>query len=805
MREYYLSAKGIKNPIYRAPIIMEGVSPSGNHVYFTNYYMVQKGKPFFAICGEAHFSRMEEQLWEDEIIKMKMGGLNIIATYVFWIHHEEIEGEFDWNGNKNLRRFIELCKKHEMQVILRIGPFDHGECRNGGFPDWLYGRPFDLRSNAPEYLEFTKRWFHVIGEQVRDLMFKDGGPIIGVQIENEYEHASAPWEMTTENSKEWIVSGREGASHIRRLKEIAIDEGMIAPIYTSTAWGGSCAPVDEVFPLWGGYAFRPWMFYGDIKEHPATAEYLMNDFHNNASPQYYNFDPEYPKEDFPFACCEMGGGMTVFYQYRFKLPYESVGAMAAVKVASGCNFLGYYMYHGGTNPHGKRVPYLNENAVPKISYDYQAAIGEFGQIRDSYKFLKLQHFFYSHFQELLCRTKTVLPAEASVQQPEDVDTLRYAVRINEEGSGFLFINNYQDHIEVHDQKDFALSLSLDKGDIRLPESGTLSLAANAYAILPLHIDLDGIYVKYATAQLISRISYNGVSYYFFHSIPGMRCEYNISRMFVTKIHNGKVQTDTIVEVSSEEHSFIQCKNESGQMVNIYTLPIDDAINYWQYEKEGIQRIIISKATVLPSEEDIRLECTGDHKEQIIKVFPPASVISLTNAVQFKHKEGIFDVYAINTPIPEINIHVEDKSTNNKEGVGELKRPVVGSPITSTKVVNARAEIKIDPISFQGLKRFMLRVNYIGDVGYAFIDGKMIHDNFYNGDTWELDLLPYRDEIISKGLYLYISPQKKGSKVHSESEMAARYESSEEQIAKIHGIEAVGIYDINVIIIANKGY
>jgi len=800
MREYHLKARNIKNPIYKAPIDMEGTNPAGNKIYFTNYYMVQNEKPYYAICGEAHFSRMNEKLWEDEIIKMKMGGLNIIATYVFWIHHEEIEGEFDWSGNKNLRKFIELCKKHDMQVILRIGPFDHGECRNGGFPDWLFGRPFDLRSNSPEYLYYTKRWFHAIGEQVKGLMFKDGGPIIGVQLENEYEHASAPWEMTTENSKEWIVSGYDGASHLKKLKEIAIEEGLVAPFYTATAWGGSCAPIDVVFPLWGGYAFRPWIFYGDIKEHPATAEYLMNDFHNNKSPQYYNFDPEYPKEDLPYACCEMGGGMTVFYQYRFILPYESVGAMAAVKVAGGCNFLGYYMYHGGTNPHGKKVPYLNENAVPKFSYDYQAAIGEFGQIRDSYKYLKLQHLLYKNFEELVCSTKTFIPPEAHDQKPEETETLRYAVRINEEGRGFLFINNYQDHAVVKDQKDFAINLSLDCGDIRVPETGTLDLAANFYAILPINLDFDGINVKYATAQLVSKVCHNGEIYYFLHTIPGMRCEYAIDKKYIIDVEGGLKQTDSTIELRSDIHSRIICKNENGQLINICTIPLSDAMNLWQFKKDGIDRIAITNATVLPDGNDIRLECKGDGKELVFKVFPSSKVLAADKEVLVEEsgREGIFDVYKLTMPRKEIRIDVEDRSTVNKEGSGQLKRPVVGSPVTSSKVVNARAMIHVDPRSFEGVKQLLLRVNYVGDIGYAFIDGKMIHDNFCNGDTWEFDLMPYKDEIISKGLYLYISPLRKGAKVHNESAMAARFETAEEQIAAIHNIEALGICDVPIV-------
>lgn len=68
---------------------------------------------------------------------MRACGMDIIATYVFWIHHEEEEGVFDFSGQRNLHRFLELCEKWQMHVWLRIGPWAHGEARNGGFPDWL--------------------------------------------------------------------------------------------------------------------------------------------------------------------------------------------------------------------------------------------------------------------------------------------------------------------------------------------------------------------------------------------------------------------------------------------------------------------------------------------------------------------------------------------------------------------------------------------------------------------------------------------------------------------------------------------
>lgn len=101
-------------------------------IFVTNKYLLKNKIPWLPTMGEFHFSRYPEDLWEKEILKIKFGGIQIIATYLFWIYHEEIEGEFDWSGNKNVRKFVELCKKHDMFVFLRVGPWAHGECRNGG-------------------------------------------------------------------------------------------------------------------------------------------------------------------------------------------------------------------------------------------------------------------------------------------------------------------------------------------------------------------------------------------------------------------------------------------------------------------------------------------------------------------------------------------------------------------------------------------------------------------------------------------------------------------------------------------------
>jgi len=799
MREYEINARTVKNPIYRAPIDMGGADNKGNELSISNYYLQMNGEPFYAVCGEAHFSRMNEALWEDEIIKMKLGGINIIASYIFWIHHEEIASEFDWAGNKNLRKFIELCRKNEMFVILRIGPFAHGECRNGGFPDWLFGQPFDIRYDDEQYLHYTKRFYEEIYQQAEGLLFKDGGPVIGVQLENEHEHASCPWEMTTENSKEWVVSGRDGIHHMATLKNLAIAVGFEVPLYTATAWGGACAPIETVFPLWGGYAFRPWMFYdSELKEHPATAEYLYGDFHNNEAPKYYNFDPEYLAEDFPYACCEMGGGMNVYYPYRFQLPYESVGAMAQVKVGSGCNYLGYYMYHGGTHPKGKKTPYLNECAVPKFSYDYQAALGEFGQVRKSFHQLKLQHLLYQEFQNEITRTKTILSKEAVTQTPEDVETLRYVVRVDEAGSGFLFINNYQDHVAGQEQKDFAITVDSDLGAIRIPEVGAMNLAKESYAILPFGFEIGGLQLRYATTQLITRLEADNTSYYFFTSVAGMKAEYLfLDKLAWQDMQNCEAKANKIA-VANDKISTFSFIGDNGHKYTICTIPEEDSLKLWQVDWAGQRRIVLSKHPVLVKDKQLEFEYPMG-EDLAIRIFPwTAGDISVNGRLlACQDKDTIFQRFAIYNEEKSFGYQAVDCSTKNSDKDGILKRPVVGSPISSTKIVNARMTLTFAPEDFEGLKQLMLNVEYEGDVGYAFINGEMFHDNFCNGATWEIDLMPYREELLKHGCYLYVSPKKRGAYVDSSSAMAARFEIAKEQIAKIHAVSLCGIQSVQV--------
>lgn len=756
--------------IYSLGDKFHGVNPSGDEIGFTNYYMTQNGKPFFGVTGEMHFSRVREDEWEDSIVKAKMDGLNILATYVFWNVHEEIRGKFRFDGNRNIRKFIELCGKHDMKVIIRIGPFDHGEMRNGGMPDWMYGMPFEVRNNSKGYFFYVRRLFRKLSEQLSGLYYSQGGPIVATQIENEYMHSSSGWEITTGTSNELLDGGHDGIPHMLALKKIAVEEGIITPFYTCTAWGGAMTPIDEMVPLWGGYAYQPWLFHDGPGEHPMTPEYIYRDNHNNAVPKTYNFEPSYEPESRPYSCCEMMGGMFSSYQYRFILPFESIDAMANIKIGSGCNLLGYYMYRGGTTPTGERTPFLNEHYTPKRSYDFQAAIGENGQTRLSYFRLKPLHYFCESFADQLCHTKTVVPEYMEQLEPGDFSKLRYCVRIHG-NSGFLFLNNFQDHADMPAITDENITLRLPGEDLTVRE---ISLAGGENVILPINLSLEDALLKTATAQPITRMTAEGTPCWFFFTPDGMKPVYVFDTTTVKEIHGCASTAEggqLICRPASDATSSFTVVTKSGE-VRIVTLNRADSLRFSKIQIGGKEYAFLNDGTLLWDGERLKVET----RDAVVSVMAyPSSALR-----NFKHLDG--------AELAEISCDIFTGY--------QITRPVVQTQLSARQVGPSRYVLDIPQELLRGHKMVELHVDYAGDIGHLFINGELIADNFYNGATWVSRLDDHVDALTEAPLTLYITPIRKNSKI-TVNGMAARLESSEGTYAKLDRVTLIPVDDISI--------
>ena len=145
------------------------------------------GKPFVVKAAEVHYPRIPQPYWEHRIKMCKALGMNTICIYVFWNIHEQQEGQFDFTGNNDVAQFCRLAQKNGMYVIVRPGPYVCAEWEMGGLPWWLLKKKdIRLREQDPYFMERVKIFEEKVGEQLAPLTIQNGGPIIMVQVENEY-------------------------------------------------------------------------------------------------------------------------------------------------------------------------------------------------------------------------------------------------------------------------------------------------------------------------------------------------------------------------------------------------------------------------------------------------------------------------------------------------------------------------------------------------------------------------------------------------------------------------------------------
>ncbi|MCR5790669.1 MAG: beta-galactosidase [Lachnospiraceae bacterium] len=495
-----------EKPVKTGHLHMGGANPSGERIDVTSLYFTRGDKPVIDVMGEYHFSRDKRENWYRELCKMKAGGVTIVATYLFWIYHEEVEGETDFTGDLDIRYFTEQAARAGLFVILRIGPFAHGECRNGGFPDWLLKKDFPLRDNNDGYMAQVRKWYGRIFTEVKGLLYRDGGPVIGIQLENEL----------TDN-----------AEHLLSLKKLAVSLGFEVPLYTVTGWNaarGARIPVSEVVPVFAAYADAPWE--EGTKELPPSWHYVFSDVRNDAAvgKDILSADSAsaddwiLPYDDYPYATCEMGAGLPFTHHRRPVISGMDAYALALVKLGCGNNLAGYYMYHGGTHRIGK-LSTFNEtkasgfpNDYAILNYDFHTALTQYGRAREQYGLLNLLHLFTADFgQELAKMTYT---ASAEPVRPEDTGRLRYAMRTDGQ-SGYVFINNYARRLPLPMRKDVVI----DTGTVTFP---SVDIRENISFFMPFHLKLkDGTVLACATAQPLCYAD----NACFFMEIPGIEPQF----------------------------------------------------------------------------------------------------------------------------------------------------------------------------------------------------------------------------------------------------------------------------------------
>ncbi|OQR68164.1 beta-galactosidase-like [Tropilaelaps mercedesae] len=155
---------------------------------FDNSRFVKDGKPFQIISGSIHYYNVPYRLWEDRLRSMRDCGINAVQTYLEWRTLEPQNGVFDFTGQNDFVQFIKIAQREGLLVNIRLGPFIDSERDMGGLPWWLMQVKPDmkLRTSDPDFLKYVTRYWKKVFEFVKPLLYANDGPIIIVQIENEY-------------------------------------------------------------------------------------------------------------------------------------------------------------------------------------------------------------------------------------------------------------------------------------------------------------------------------------------------------------------------------------------------------------------------------------------------------------------------------------------------------------------------------------------------------------------------------------------------------------------------------------------
>ncbi|HVT91074.1 MAG TPA: beta-galactosidase [Tepidisphaeraceae bacterium] len=719
-------------------------TPDGHELTVNNLSLLRDSKPWLPVMGEFHFARYPAGEWKDELLKMKAGGIDIVATYVFWIHHEEVKDKWDWTGQRSLRDFIKTCADVGMPVIVRAGPWCHGEVRNGGQPDYIVqemGRR--ARTNDPAYLERVKILYSQIFDQIKGLQWKDGGPIVGMQFENEY--SGSP-------------------DHLMMLKKIATDLGVDLPIYTKTGWPVTRAqvPFGAMLPLEGAYAEGFW----DSSIAPMPGKYPTEFLfapvvRTSAAIGTDQLGDREAKDaanatQYPYLTCELGGGMMSSYHRRVLIYPDDIASIALIRVGSGSNLPGYYMYHGGTNPDGQLSTMQESqesnypNDMPVKTYDFQAPLGEFGQVRPHYHMLRRMHMFLHDFGSELTLMKPVQPQKLPANA-RDTETLRWLVRANGD-SGFVFVNNYQRLQPMPARQAVQFDVKLPNGNVQFP-SAPITVPADSYFVWPFNLTIGGVKLNYATAQPVCTIQGDGITYAIFAQSKDVPAEFAFDQDLATfKATTGERSTAgklAIVKVKPSKDVSILASSPDGKRLGIILLDEATSLNCWKQKIGYTERLVLCSGSVI---------FDGDH----IRVHG-------STAAELAVEELQNGKFAAMSPAPAAPARMQATVERIKEAgpAREITRGKRGQPGMPTEAQWEQAAVyrlKL-PAGIDAARDMLLRIRYTGDVARIYLDGKLLTDNFYYGNAFDVGLKRFGPDIYQKELLLKVLPLRKDAPIY----------------------------------------
>lgn len=710
-----LAARETRQPLTRPA--MSNERDRHHRIALTNRYVELDGRPAVPVSGELHFSRVPRSQWRERLLLMRSGGVTVVSTYVIWIHHEPVRGEARFTDGLDVAAFVRLAAEVGLDVVVRIGPWCHGEVRNGGFPDWVAAASVAHRTDDPAYLSLVRGWFAEIGRELGPLC-GPGSPIIGIQVENELIDQPV---------------------HLSTLVGLAREAGLSAPIWTATAWDGAELPPDVVMPVFGGYAdgfwvdadapwpssFRAHFRFSHDWDDPGIGADLRGERADGAADGGAAAPPRTraaASPDFPVATCELGGGMATAYHRRPLPGAPDLAAVANAKLGSGSNWQGYYMYAGGLNPGDGLQESLATgypNDLPRFDYDFHAPIGAAGLLAPSHAALRVQHAFLAAVGERLAPMGSRLP-ERMPRADDDRDTLRWAVRSDGE-AGFLFIGHHQAFEQLEPVDGVRFEVEFDTRTVVVPpaDRDPLTIPPGTVARWPLGLALGGAIVEWATASVLTVVG---------GDVPTLvlLAEAGIAPEVAVRA-DGAAAPVVVAAPSHGDADTVLRFRDHGSALDVLVLPAAWADELWVLDARSGERMVLRARSPLWLDDDA-LRTRSDRMPHVERYDPTAGAFV---GVAFDGTESQ------RLPVRHREVVRFDPNLTRADFGGTPARRAAPTPDDLDRFA---VRIPLEGLGSpeDDVMRTLL-VEWAGDVATLEVDGRTVADRFWDGTPWLIDL------------------------------------------------------------------
>jgi hypothetical protein len=430
----------------------------------------------------------------------------------------------------------------------------------------------------------------------------------------------------------------------------------------------------------------------------------------------------------------------------------------------------------------QRTAYPND--LPVKGYDFQAPLGEFGQMNAHLRKLKLVHYFLNDFGAELAPAVVVEPNQRPTG-PEDRSVLRASARFNGV-RGFIFVNNYIREHEMRSWPEAQLELNVS-GEILLVPETPITVPANSYFYWPINMDFDGVSLRYATAQPILKTHFGGDTYVFFRANSGIPAEFAFPTEYRHALHamRGVLTAEAgLLRFHDVEPGLSVAMTIHGAHGNtfIVLLSEEDADNLWRVSIDGKDRLLLTNAQVFNDGQHLILHQI-DNPIFGVSLFPAVHVRTGKHSIpQAKGmRQGIFQHFV--WKVQDRKVSVESSQT---KAFGKPPEPLLGAkaPWRKSGVAMAPEEssfqqagqwrIQVPRGAMNGLSNVLLAIKYQGDEARLLIDNQLLTDNFYNGTEWRIGLKRFLSERSASAFDLQVLPLANGTRIFFEPGLAPTF-------------------------------